>query len=203
MPRAAITVDDLRRFAVARSLFPPTTLRRAIARMQFVQADPIRAPARAQDLILRHRVKNYRAGDLERNYVSLDIEEDTFINYGFVTREPQTLMHPRPDVRVPAEGMQAWSAAERKKAELLLVFLQSRGEVHPREVEEQRDSPRRSRSREGALTRALRSCRARQDALRTLVALDLPVRSLHAGKKTKAGLLRTAAPLARAGDRLG
>jgi len=46
------------------------------------------------------------------------------------------LMHPRPDVRVPAEGMQAWSAAERKKAELLLGFLQSRGEVHPREVEE-------------------------------------------------------------------
>src|SRR5437868_1108012 len=45
-------------------------------------------------------------------------------------------MHPRPDVRVPAEGMQAWSAAERKKAELLLAFLESRGEVHPREVEE-------------------------------------------------------------------
>jgi uncharacterized protein len=136
MPRATITSDDLRRFAVARSLFPQTTLRRAIARMQFVQADPIRAPARAQDLILRHRVKGYRAGDLERNYVSLGIEEDTFVNYGFVTRELQTLMHPRPDVRVPAAGMQAWSAAERKKAELLLAFLQSRGEVHPREVEE-------------------------------------------------------------------
>jgi uncharacterized protein YcaQ len=131
-----ITSDDLRRFAVTRSLFPPTTLRRAIARMGFVQADPIRAPARAQDLILRHRVKDYRAGDLERNYVSLGIEEDTFVNYGFVTGELQTLMHPRPDVRVPAEGMQAWSAAERKKAELLLAFLRSRGEVHPREVEE-------------------------------------------------------------------
>jgi uncharacterized protein len=131
-----ITSDDLRRFAVARSLFPPTTLRRAIARMGFVQADPIRAPARAQDLILRHRVKDYRVGDLQRNYVSLGIEEDTFVNYGFVTRELQMLMHPRPDVRVPAEGMQAWSAAERKKAELLLAFLQSRGEVHPREVEE-------------------------------------------------------------------
>jgi uncharacterized protein len=39
-------------------------------------------------------------------------------------------------VRVPAEGMQAWSAAERKKAGLLLAFLDSRGEVHPREVEE-------------------------------------------------------------------
>ena len=136
MAQRAITVNDLRRFAVARSLFPPTTLRRAIARMRFVQADPIRAPARAQDLILRHRVKDYRAGDLQRNYVSLRIEEDTFVNYGFVTRELQMLMHPRPDVRVPAEGMQAWSAAEREKAQLLLAFLQSRGEVHPREVEE-------------------------------------------------------------------
>jgi uncharacterized protein YcaQ len=134
--RRAVTLDDLRRFAVARSLFRPTTLRRALERMRFVQADPIRAPARAQDLILRHRVKGYRAGDLERNYVSLGIEEDTFVNYGFVTRELQVLMHPRPDVRVPAAGMGAWSAAERKKAELLLKFVESRGEVHPREVEE-------------------------------------------------------------------
>ena len=44
--------------------------------------------------------------------------------------------HPRPDVRVPAEGMQTWSAAERRKAELLLEFVESRCEVHPREVEE-------------------------------------------------------------------
>ena len=131
-----ITSDDLRRFAVARSLFQPTTLRRAIARMQFVQADPIRAPARAQDLILRHRVKNYRAGDLDRNYVSLGIEEDTFVNYGFVTRGLQALMHPRPDVRVPAAGLGAWSAGERKIADLLLKFVESRGEVHPRQVEE-------------------------------------------------------------------
>ena len=36
--------------------------------MGFVQADPIRAPARAQDLILRHRVTGYRAGDLERRF---------------------------------------------------------------------------------------------------------------------------------------
>jgi uncharacterized protein len=136
MPRAALSLDDLRRFVVARTLFRPTTLRRALARMKFVQADPIRAPARAQDLILRHRVKGYRAGDLERNYVSLDIEEDTFVNYGFVTRELQALMHPRPDVRVPAAGLGAWSAGERKKAELLLKFVESRGEVHPREVEE-------------------------------------------------------------------
>ena len=51
-----MTLDQLRRYAIARSLFKPTTLRRAIDKLGFVQADPIRAPARAQDLTLRHRV---------------------------------------------------------------------------------------------------------------------------------------------------
>ena len=37
----------------------------------FVQADPIRAPARAQDLTLRPRVPGYRAGDLEARYATL------------------------------------------------------------------------------------------------------------------------------------
>jgi uncharacterized protein len=104
--------------------------------MGFVQADPIRAPARAQDLILRHRVKGYRAGDLERHYVFLGIEEDFFTTYGFVTRAVQALMHPRPDLRVPEEGNQRWSATERKKAQLLLEFVEERGPVHPREVQE-------------------------------------------------------------------
>jgi uncharacterized protein YcaQ len=120
-----LTLDDLRRFAVARSLFAPTTLRRALARMGFVQADPIRAPARAQDLILRPRVKGYRAGDLERHYESLGVEEDFFVNYGFVTRAVQALMHPRPDPR-----------AQRKREQLLLDFVEGRGVVHPREAEE-------------------------------------------------------------------
>src|SRR5215469_4593305 len=111
----AITLDTLRRYAVARSLFPTTTLRRALDRMGFVQADPIRAPARAQDLILRHRVKDYRAGDLERRYATLGVEEDFFINYGFVTRELQAVMHPRADRRVPAENRLPWPAARRKK----------------------------------------------------------------------------------------
>ncbi len=66
-----ITLDGLQRFAVARSLFPPTTLKRALHRLGFVQADPIRTPARAQDLTLRHRAKGYCAGDLERRYVEL------------------------------------------------------------------------------------------------------------------------------------
>ena len=85
MPRTkTITLDHLRRYAVARTLFPPTTLQKAIERLGFVQADPIRAPARAQDLTLRHRVKDYRAGDLERRYPRLAVEEDCLVNYGFV-----------------------------------------------------------------------------------------------------------------------
>jgi uncharacterized protein len=105
--------------------------------MGFVQADPIRSPARAQDLILRHRVKNYLAGDLERRYATLEIEEDFFIIYGFVTRSLQTLMHPRSDSRVPGEDVgQPWPSAQKKKAQLLLEFVRKRGAVHPREVDE-------------------------------------------------------------------
>src|SRR6478752_6716448 len=89
------TLDHLRRYAVARTLFTPTTLPKAIERLGFVQADPIRAPARAQDLTLRHRVVDYRAGELERRYADLDVEEDVFINYGYVPRAVHALMHPR------------------------------------------------------------------------------------------------------------
>src|SRR5260370_23872222 len=123
-----ITLDDLRRFAVARSLFKPTTLRRALERLGFVQADPIRAPARAQDLTLRHRVKDYRAGDLERRYSTLGVEEEHFINYGFVTGTVQALMHPR--------GLASrWPAGRKKRAQSLLEFVRERGAVHPREVD--------------------------------------------------------------------
>ena len=131
-----MTLDHLKRYAVARSLFTPTTLKRAFDRMGFVQADPIRAPARAQDLILRHRVKDYRAGDLERLYPKLEIEEDFFIVYGFMTKSLQALIHPRSEVDVPAEGPRAWPAARRKLAKLVLEFVRERGEVHPREVDD-------------------------------------------------------------------
>ena len=125
-----ITLDDLRRYAVARNFPRPTTLNRALQQMGFVQADPIRAPARAQDLILRHRVKNYRAGDLERRYPSLDVEEDFFVNYGYVSRAVQTLMHPRSNTGSP------FPSGQRKKATLLLDFVREHGPVHPREVDE-------------------------------------------------------------------
>ncbi len=93
-----------------------------------MQADPIRAPARAQDLTLRHRVPGYRAGDLERRYPKLAIEEDFFVNYGFVTRELHALMHPR-------TARTAWPKARWAQAHAVLDFVRERGVVHPREVD--------------------------------------------------------------------
>jgi len=121
-------LGDLRAYSVSRTLFPPTTLSLAIQTLGFVQADPIRAPARAQDLTLRHRVLGYRAGDLEHLYPDLDVEEDAFVNYGFLPRAHHALMHPR----VPRTR---WSAATKRRASALLEFVRERGAVHPREVD--------------------------------------------------------------------
>jgi uncharacterized protein YcaQ len=122
------TLADLRQFAASRSLFPQTTLEQAIATLGFVQADPIRAPARAQDLTLRQRVAAYRAGDLERRYEELPVEEDVFINYGFLPEAVHTLMQPR-------TLMAGWSRSRKKRAEALLAFVRERGVAHPREVD--------------------------------------------------------------------
>jgi uncharacterized protein len=53
MPSKSITLDTLRRYAISRSLFAPTTLRKAIEKLGFVQADPIRAPAASREELLR------------------------------------------------------------------------------------------------------------------------------------------------------
>lgn len=119
------TLVDLRRFA-ASSLGPATSLELALERAGFVQADPIRAPARAQDLTLRPRVTGYRAGDLEARYADLGIEEDFFINYGFVTKRVQALMHPRAALAPTASN---------KRAQAILAFVRERGLAHPREVD--------------------------------------------------------------------
>jgi uncharacterized protein len=126
--KAALTLEHLRRYAIARSLFEPTTLARAIAKLGFVQADPIRAPARAQDLTLRHRVIGYRAGDLEARYPRLAIEEDFFVNYGFVPRATHALMHPR-------AARKKWPPKRQAQAQAVLEFVTGRGVVHPREVD--------------------------------------------------------------------
>jgi uncharacterized protein YcaQ len=117
-------VRRLRSYAISQSLFPQTSLKIAIRKLGFVQADPIRSPARAQDLILRHRVKGYRAGDLERRYTSLDIEEDLLYAYGFLPRNIWQLLHPR--------NLQRMSRLEKKVLETVGKF----GVMHPAELQE-------------------------------------------------------------------
>jgi len=115
-------MDQLRAAAVNQTLFAPTTLRAAIRRLGFVQADPIRAPARAQDLILRHRVKNYVAGDLERKYATLRIDENLLYAYGFLPSENLALLRPK------ASG--ELSAFE----ENVLAVVREHGPLHPSDL---------------------------------------------------------------------
>ena len=125
-----LSLEHLRRYAIGRSLFKPTSLKRAIGKLGFVQADPIRAPARAQDLTLRHRVAGYRAGDLERRYARLGVEEDFFVNYGFLPRAVQSLMHPR-------NARHKWTKTSMRSAQAVLEFVRRRRVAHPREVDQE------------------------------------------------------------------
>ncbi len=128
MTDPVLSMGHLRSFALSRSLFKPTSLPKALQRLGFVQADPLRAPARAQDLTLRHRVKNYRAGDLEAQYPRLEIEEDFFVNYGFVQRDLHHLMHPR-------TAGALWSKSRMLQAQDALAFVRERGTVRAAEVD--------------------------------------------------------------------
>jgi uncharacterized protein YcaQ len=92
-------------------------------RLGFVQADPIRSPARAQDLILRHRVRNYHVGDLEAQYASLRLEEDFLYAYGFMPQSTGKLLHPRPPLTLT------------KTQERVLAIVAQHKRIHPRELE--------------------------------------------------------------------
>lgn len=143
---------QLRRRAVSHTLFRETTLRRAIRRLGFVQADPIRAPARAQDLILRHRVRAYRAGDLDRRYRSLDLEEDVLYAYGFLPREVWHLLHPRK------------TGPTSKLEKQVLETVRQSGLTHPRTLQDRFGNGRITNAWGGqskAATQALESLRAR------------------------------------------
>lgn len=123
------TLDQTKARAVQAALQAPTTLGRAVTRLGFVQADPIQAPARAQDLMLRHRVIGYRVGDLDRQFVRLGIEEDFLYAYGFMPSATHRLIHPRRDLTC-ADGthVPAGLAAD------VLAFVRERGTVHPRDL---------------------------------------------------------------------
>ena len=137
-PIRAPDLQQLRRYAIARSLFKPTSLPRAIARLGFVQADPMRAPARAQDLILAQRVRDYRAGELERRYPRLAIEEAFFVNYGFLPRETLALLHPRGAPR-------SWDARMQARAQEVQAFVHQRGRTYAKDVQAHFDHGRMKR----------------------------------------------------------
>jgi uncharacterized protein YcaQ len=101
---------SLRRFRskVLRStLFSAQSLDDATERLGFIQADPIRSPARAQDLILRQRLRHYQAGDLEDAYPKLPLEECYLFAYGFARKNLWHLMHPKPQPAFPAAYQEA------------------------------------------------------------------------------------------------
>lgn len=120
----------LRRMAIAQALPAQSSLGATVQRMGFVQADPIRAPARAQDLILRQRVTGYRSGDLERRFARLGLEEDFFYAYGFMPPEMMRLLHPRPDAEDPEADYRP-----RGLAADILALVSGRPETHPRDLE--------------------------------------------------------------------
>lgn len=122
-----MTLADLRRRAFSRTLFAPRDLAAAVARLGFVQIDPLRAPARAQDLILRHRVEGYRAGDLDRAYRDLGLVEDFVHVHGVLPAASRRLLHPRAIERT-------WHV-EREHPELaprIVDFIARNGPTHPK-----------------------------------------------------------------------
>jgi uncharacterized protein YcaQ len=126
-----ITLDRLRHCAATRSLAVHSSMEEAIGALGFVQADPIRAPARAQDLILRHRVADYRAGDLELDYPRLAVSEDKLHVYGFLPSERQPLLHPR----APGLHWQRFLDAHADLRNKVLRLLRKQRCCHPRDVE--------------------------------------------------------------------
>ena len=126
-----LTLDGLRRYAVTRSLFAPCSLEVAIKKLGYLQADPIRAPARAQDLILRHRVADYRVDDLEKKYATLPLIEDSIYNYGFFHRDELALLHPRMVSTRWRDFMSEHASLRRQ----VLRYLNENPHAHPRDLE--------------------------------------------------------------------
>jgi uncharacterized protein YcaQ len=113
----------LRTRALAHTLQPATTLPEAFARLGFVQADPIRAPARAQDLILRPRVVDYRVGDLQAWYAGAELDEGYLYAHGYLPRATWDLL--RPADPPPVDALSA----------RILAALAETGPARPRDLD--------------------------------------------------------------------
>ena len=124
---ATLDLDTLRRYAVARAFPRSPDALGAIARLDFVQYDPIRAPACAQDLILRHRVDGYRAGDLDRAYPAQPLEEAFLHVYGVMPASRAQVLHPRGDAATWRVEREHPTLAQR-----VMRYANAREETHPR-----------------------------------------------------------------------
>jgi len=195
-------LDRLRAQARQATLFAPTTLAAAVGRLGFVQADPIQAPARAQNLILRHRVRGYRAGDLDGSYRRLRLEEDFLYAYGFMPGETRHLLHPRLDPE-----KEAGRHAPTGLAADVLAFVRDHGPTHPRDLEARFGRERAVNGWGGfskATTRALDSLRhygllrvaRRRDGIRIYEAAPPPPPALHAAERARRLVLLVARILA-------
>lgn len=117
-----MNIGNIRDLAISQTLFPPTTLSGAIKKLGFVQADPIRSPARAEELVFRHRVNDYKTGHFESMYESLDIQEDFLYAHGFMRNDIWHHLHPRKTQKL-------------SKFELdVLKKVQEIGSVHPKDL---------------------------------------------------------------------
>jgi uncharacterized protein YcaQ len=115
--------------AMNASLFSRTSLTQAVRTLGFIQYDPLRRPARAQDLILHQRVRGYRSGDLDNHYERLGLEENFLHVYGAMPREVTHLLHPRPDLEPPhSEYTPAGLAVD------VLAVAREWGTVNPRDL---------------------------------------------------------------------
>lgn len=123
--------DTLRRYAVARTFFRSPDPVAAVERMGFVQYDPIRAPACAQDLILRQRVDGYRDGDLDRAYPASTLEEAYLHVYGVMPASRSQALHPRGD-----EGTWRVEREHPTLARRVMRHVNVRETTHPRTLAE-------------------------------------------------------------------
>jgi uncharacterized protein len=123
------TVADLKTSALQWSLRASASVADAVTEMGFVQFDPIRAPARAQDLILAQRVKGYRVGDLDRSFAPLALEEGHLHVYGAMPPEVRALLYPRLD----GDGAPVTYVPVGLEAEVL-AEVTARGVLHPRDA---------------------------------------------------------------------
>jgi len=127
--RTTASTASLRRHAAARTLFPPRDLAAAVASLGFVQIDPLRAPARAQDLILRARVPGYRVGDLDRAFEAGGLIEDFVHVHGVLPARLRRLLHPRTLART-------WHVEKEhpKLSARIVEFIARNGPTHPRDL---------------------------------------------------------------------